>query len=387
MSVCPRCNHRLVRTKTRQGFFYRCPSCDGRAVGLAVLRRAIPRAYVNRLWNQARELQGHRGQPCPICRRPMREIPVPVAKQEVPLDVCAGCQFVWFDPDEFAQLPAAPPKPKEDPRQQLPQKAREAMAMAELKLDEARRRGGDFGGEAPDETWKWLPALFGMPVEHEVNPVRCWPWVTWGLAAVMALTYLATFTNLRQAVEQYGLVPAELWRLGGLTFVTSFFLHAGLFHLIGNAYFLLIFGDNVEDHLGRWRYGLLVLLAALAGDLLHVLGDPHGVVPCVGASGGISGVIVFYALRFPRARLGFMFRLWYYFRWVYVPAWFALVGWILLQLLLAHQQLAGVSNVSALAHLGGAAVGLAGWALWREKREAAQEDSFSQLRRDPTRRP
>jgi membrane associated rhomboid family serine protease len=317
----------------------------------------------------------------------MQEIPVPVGKGEVPLDVCAGCQFVWFDPQEFEQLPTQPPKPKEDPRKRLPEKVREAMAMADLKVDEERRRGSDFGSEAPDWSWKTIPALFGMPVEHEVNPVRCWPWVTWGLAAVMALTYLATFANLDQVVRQFGLIPAEALRHQGLTLLTSFFLHGSLFHLIGNGYFLLVFGDNVEDHLGLWRYGLLVLLAALAGDLLHIVADPGDMRPCVGASGGISGVIVFYALKFPRAQLGFMFRYWYFFRWVHVPAWFALIGWLLLQALLTYSQLAGESNVSALAHLGGAGVGVVAWALWREDREARKEDSLASLRRDPGRGP
>ena len=386
MSVCPKCNQRLVRTKAEQGFFFRCPRCDGRAVALAVLRKAIPRAYVDRLWNKARERQGPRGQKCPICCRHMIEISVPVGKQEVPLDVCAGCQFVWFDPEEFEQLPAQPPKPKEAASERLPEKVREAMAMAELKVDEARHRGGDFGGEAPEETWKWLPALFGMPVEHEVNPVRCWPWVTWGLAAVMAMTFLFTFRNVPEVAEELGLIPAAPWRLGGLTLLTSFFLHVGLFHLIGNAYFLLVFGDNVEDHLGLWRYGLLVLLAAFVGDLLHIAADPRDTTPCIGASGGISGVIVFYALKFPRARLGFMFRWWLLFRWFYVPAWFALIGWLALQALLTYSQLAGISNVSALAHLGGAAVGLAAWALWREGPAEGQEDSFASLRRDPGRK-
>lgn len=384
MSVCPRCHQRLLRTKIEEGIFFRCPQCDGRAVGLSVLRKVIPRVYVNRLWNQARERQGHRGQGCPICGRAMQEVPVPVDGQEVPLDVCAGCQFVWFDPHEFEQLPAQTPKSTEDRRERLPAKVREAMAMAELKADAARRRGGDFGGRPPEETWKWLPALFGMPVEQEVNPVCCWPWITWGLAAVMVLTFAFTYHNLAGVVQEYGLVPAEPWRHGGLTLLTSFLLHGGLFHLIGNLYFLLVFGDNVEDHLGLWRYGLLLLLAALVGDALHVLADPRSVMPCVGASGGISGVIVFYALKFPRARLGFLFRFWLYFRWFHVPAWFALIGWLLLQGLLTHQQLAGVSNVSALAHLGGAGVGLVGWALWRESRDLREGDSLRSLR-DPSR--
>jgi membrane associated rhomboid family serine protease len=315
----------------------------------------------------------------------MAEITVPAAGQEEPLDVCAGCHFVWFDPQEFEQLPQ---QPRQQPaREALSEKTREAMAMAELQADQLRRRGGDFGDEAPEEMWKMIPAVLGMPVEHEVNPIRCWPLLTWGLVAIIGLTYALTFNSLAAVVESYGLVPAELWRHGGLTLVTSFFLHAGLLHLIGNAYFLWVFGDNVEDHLGLGRYALLIVAAAFVGDVLHAVADPRSTVPCVGASGGISGVIVFYALKFPQARLGFMFRFWMHFRWFYVPAWCALIGWLLLQGLLAHQQLAGVSSVSALAHLGGAGVGAVAWLLWRETREVRHEDSLASLRRDPSRRP
>jgi len=384
MSVCPKCNQRLVRTKTEDGFFFRCRQCDGRAIGLSVLRRVIPRDYVTGLWLKARRGEGSPGQRCPICRRPMVEVSVPVGGENVPLDLCAGCQFVWFDPHEFEQFLVQPRK--ESGPGPLPQPARERIALAKMETAAERARGADFGGGAPEQSWKWIPALFGMPVEQEVNPVRCWPWITWGLAAAMVLTFVFTVANLPQVVEKFGLVPADALRHGGITLITGFFLHAGLFHLIGNLYFLLVFGDNVEDHLGPWRYWLLVAAAALVGDVLHILGDPRSVVPCIGASGGISGVIAFYALKFPRARLGFLFGFWFYFRWFHMPAWFALIGWFLLQLLLAHQQLAGASNVSALAHLGGAGVGVAAWLLWRESREIRTEESFKSLREDPSRR-
>ncbi len=383
MSVCPKCNQRLIRTKSDRGFFFRCPACDGRAVGLSVLRRAIPPDFVRGLWVKARRGEGTRGQRCPICRRATIEIPVPVDGQDVPLDICVGCQFVWFDPHEFEHFPTQPRQEEPSDRDRLPEKVREAMAMADLKLDEARRCGGDFGGQEPEETWKYIPALFGLPVEHDVHPIRCWPWITWTLAAVMVLTFALSFANLREVVEQYGLVPAQMWRHGGLTLPSSFFLHAGLLHLIGNAYFLLVFGDNVEDQVGRWRYVLLVAAAALAGDLLHVAADPRSMIPCIGASGGISGVIVFYALKFPRARLGFMVRYWMVFRWFHVPAWSALIAWFLWQLFLAYHQLAGAGHVSALAHLGGAGAGLVGWLFWRENCDTRHEESFSALRRDP----
>jgi membrane associated rhomboid family serine protease len=97
-----------------------------------------------------------------------------------------------------------------------------------------------------------------------------------------------------------------------------------------------------------------------------VAGDPRGEIPCIGASGGISGIITFYALQFPHARLGLFVR----YHWVNFPAWAALVLWAALQAVGVAQQLAGFSNVSALAHMGGAALGLLAWAAWRAKRVA-----------------
>lgn len=296
----------------------------------------------------------------------MAEVALPVNHdQAVHLDVCTRCQFLWFDPHELEELPEKPPKP--DQQKELPEKAREAVAIAQARRVAESSRGGDFGSEAPDEAWKWIPALLGLPVEHELHPVKTWPWLTWGLTATLAAVTALTYSNLYFVAQHYGLIPAQAWRHGGLTFITAFFLHAGVAHLIGNAYFLLVFGDNVEDYLGRLRYLVLLLVATIFGDILHILGDPRSEVPCVGASGGISGIIVFYALRFPRAKLGIIVRYWYVFKWFYFPAYFALFCWLVLQVLIAYFQVSGLSNVSALAHLGGAGTGLCAWLLWRNR--------------------
>lgn len=162
--------------------------------------------------------------------------------------------------------------------------------------------------------------------------------------------------------------------MAGLTLVTSFFLHGSLLHLIGNGVFLLMFGDNVEDFLGHARYALLLVGASLAGDLIHIFFEPKGELPCIGASGGISGVIMFYALQFPRARLVQMFRFGLVIRWVRFSAWTAILVWIGLQLFGVWEQISGVSNVSALAHLGGAAFGAGFWFLSREAKGAREED-------------
>jgi membrane associated rhomboid family serine protease len=174
------------------------------------------------------------------------------------------------------------------------------------------------------------------------------------------------FTQLHEIVLRFGLIPAQASRLGGLTFLTSFFLHAGVLHLVGNIYFLFVFGDDVENFLRPFRYLALIAMAAFIGDLAHIAVDPHSQIPSIGASGGIAGVITFYALKFPHVRLGFLLRWGFvWFRWIRLPAWFVFILWILFQLIGAWEQKAGISSVSSFAHLGGALTGLVAWLRWR----------------------
>ncbi len=155
------------------------------------------------------------------------------------LDLCRECQFVWFDAREFEQLPVEAAAPM--PEQAMPLEAREKLAMAEVKCHsemDALQRQQDVGSESPEEPWKWIPAAFGFPVEMDVEPVRSVPWITWGLGAVLAIVFLLTFEDLDAAVKGWGLIPDQAFRHGGLTWLSSFFLHGSLLHLAGNVYFL-----------------------------------------------------------------------------------------------------------------------------------------------------
>lgn len=273
------------------------------------------------------------------------------------LDACKTCGVVWFDPQEFETVPEGTAESPDAAR------LRGIEAEATWRLEQMKERG--LTNDAPDETWKAIPAFFGFPVESETDALSIRPWLTWSLALLIAALSIWAFFNLEAAVQSFGFIPAEAWRYGGLTFLTSFFLHGGVLHLVGNLYFFLIFGDNVEDYVGRWRYLLLILVATVVGDVVHLLAEPASRIPCIGASGGISGVIVFYALQFPRARLGFLFRYYWRFHWVQMPAWFALLLWLLLQSVTVMMQLSGFGNVAATAHLGGAAAGFLFWLVWR----------------------
>ncbi len=202
--------------------------------------------------------------------------------------------------------------------------------------------------------WKFVAGLFGMPVVDDQEMLHRPPWATWALTALVSAVSFLAFLNLNHWIALFGLIPAEAGRYVGLTFLTSFFLHGGIFHLAANMYFLLIFGDNVEQNLGVRRYLLLIFLAAVVGGVLHVAWDPRRAVPVIGASAGIAGIVAFYALRFPRGDLKFFVL----FKWFTVPVWTFFAFWFFSQVIGVEYQLHGLSDVSALGHVGGAMVGL-----------------------------
>jgi membrane associated rhomboid family serine protease/Zn-finger nucleic acid-binding protein len=356
MFICPNCKLALSRQKVDQGVFWTCPNCGGRAVTVPLLQKLLQKTFVQQLWASVRDGPGRVGRLCPACQKPMIEVRSAGPQADL-LEVCRPCEFVWFDPQEYEESPPAPPAA---PVPALPQKAREAMALYEVDkiAEQARSEVGDY----PDNLWECVPAVFGLPVEIEEDSPGTTPLMTWMLAAAVCLISICAFASPDEAVRMFGLIPNQAWRYGGLTFVTAFFLHAGIMHLVSNMYFLLVFGDNVEDYLGRWHYALLLLAATLAGGFAHVMLDPRSDMPLLGASGGISGVLTFYALQFPHARMGFL--LW--FRWFSIPVWAWLAFWVLTQCVGAAQQVSGFGTVSSLGHLGGAAIGVLAWMLWRK---------------------
>lgn len=379
MLECPNCRStRLVRLKNQFGFFWVCPKCNGRAVSMSLLKKTLSHKFLSNLWNRAFTSKGALTRRCPMCGKYMYEI---CAEPETPkLDVCQLCQFIWFDPMEYEQSPEEPPPPvTSELKGKLPSEAMEKLALQLVKKveEDARRKDNSTGfqsGDLPGESWKYLPAMFGMPVEYD-NDIKNMPLATWSFVALITIISVLAFNNLNDICALWGFIPNEPLRAFGLTFLTAFFLHGGWLHLLSNMYFLLIFGDNVEDFLGARKLILLLLAAAFAGNLLHMIFDCHPGIPCIGASGGISGIITFYALQFPNAKLGLLIRLGYMFRWVSFPAYAALIVWILLQSFGAWEQLNGFTNVSALAHLGGTGVGLAAWIYFRKGRPEKESQS------------
>jgi membrane associated rhomboid family serine protease len=151
-------------------------------------------------------------------------------------------------------------------------------------------------------------------------------------------------------------LPGSLW--------TSMFLHGGLLHLIGNMWFLWLFGDNVEDALGRVRYLLFYFLVGTIGALAQCFSLPSSTAPMIGASGAVAGVLGGYVMLYPRARIQTFVAIPFLWNSVDVPAWFFLGFWFLSQFFIG----AG-SGVAWMAHVGGFLAGLGAVRLLARRRD------------------
>lgn len=205
---------------------------------------------------------------------------------------------------------------------------------------------------------------------YDHNPVRRRPAVTRALIAVNVAAFLVTWWLEKNGVTWigagYGMVPARLSvdpPGEAIKIFTSMFLHADFMHLLWNMVFLHIFGDNVEDALGRFRYLAYYFLGGVAGAVAQHMIDPFGTIPMVGASGAIAGVLGGYLVLYPRAPVGLLnpvILLWLIMGPVLIlPAW-AVVGWWFLGNVAGGLATLGghETGTAFFAHLGGFIAGL-----------------------------
>lgn len=149
-----------------------------------------------------------------------------------------------------------------------------------------------------------------------------------------------------------------------LSLVTSIFMHGSLWHLFGNMLFLWIFGNNIEDYLGRLKFILFYFVSGIGASLIHVLFNWNSEIPVIGASGAVSGVMGAYLILFPRAKVRTLVILIFFITFADIPAFVFLLVWFIFQFLLAG----GGSGIAWLAHVGGFLVGIYLIKLLKKKR-------------------
>jgi membrane associated rhomboid family serine protease len=225
-----------------------------------------------------------------------------------------------------------------------------------------------------------------IPISDE-NPTLRTPVMTWIVLGALFAIWVSVqgagveVRALVSSICTYGLLPAELTGLVGpgtvvrlgrnvgcvvddsplnmLTPLTSMFLHGSWGHIVSNALFLWVFGNNIEDSMGPGRFLAFFLVCGLVAGGVHVLIDPGSAIPTVGASGAISGVLGAYLVLYPRVRVNMFFLL----TTVALPAWLVLVWWFVVQVVMGLPELSSVrpevtGGVAVWAHIGGFIAGL-----------------------------
>ena len=192
------------------------------------------------------------------------------------------------------------------------------------------------------------------------NPSGRTPYVVYALIAINVLVFLGYVGILgdQRALSRFffdwALIPARVEAGSGYyTYITSMFLHGSFMHIAGNMLFLWIFGDNLEDEMGHGGFLLFYLAAGIGAGLIHVATSQGSVVPTVGASGAIAGVMGGYLLLFPKARVDILLILIIIFRIIPVPAWIVLAVWFGLQFVGSVGSDPNTGGVAYWAHTGG----------------------------------
>lgn len=207
---------------------------------------------------------------------------------------------------------------------------------------------------------------------RDTIPSRRFPLVNTAIIVLNVLVFLFESAlgpeQLDQFIWQWGLVPADFWQGGGigrwLPLLTSVFMHGGWWHLISNMLALYIFGDNVEDRLGPFRYVLFYLVSGLAASAAHLVAYAGSSIPTVGASGAIAGVLGAYLILYPHSRVLTLVPIFYFIRIVEIPASIYLGFWFISQLFngvfaLTATDVFQTGGVAWWAHIGGFVFGLA----------------------------
>jgi len=209
-----------------------------------------------------------------------------------------------------------------------------------------------------------------IPIRDAIRS-RTFPVVNVLIIAANILAFfwqLSLGPQLKEAFLLYGIVPIR-YSDPGLSaqfttfeqvfpFIASMFLHGGFMHILGNMWFLYIFGDNIEDRLGHIRYIIFYFLCGISAGVIHLYTNWDSSLPTIGASGAISGIMGAYLLLYPRSKILTLIPIFFFIQFVEIPAFIFLGYWLLIQLFSASLTPKNVGGIAFWAHIGGFVAGL-----------------------------
>jgi len=352
---CPSCSHKLKRIKAKSEILDICPRCKGIwfdsgelvdfVRDLAKSENILPektRLFERRQIHVSDEI-AENNKSCPRCNVVMQTFNY-CYDSNVFLEKCPDCNGIWADAKDVLKI-ARYLKADSTTAKIGKDLVRQTEKLERIK--EIGRLGKELTSRAGIGMF-FMPR-FILPLSDDEERVR-FPIITVTIILLCVFAFLGEVFWIRDAnkfFRSFGFIAGDFFSMG---LITSMFLHGGIMHLIGNMYFLWLFGDNVEDRFGRVWYPVFYLCCGIAASILHSIFNQNSAVPAIGASGAISGVMGAYMLFYPYAKIRVLFIT----RVVGVPALIFLGGWFLLQLAFGLiYKITDYSNIAWFAHIGG----------------------------------
>lgn len=325
--LCPRCSFLLREQSIKGQVVDHCFRCGGTFLEKGTECKILGESSSPEYWRgtEISERQPRQEVYCPRDHKRLTTYSVGFEENRVEVDLCLKCEGLWLDPKEGKKL-------------------------FDVVLHAGQKKEATFN-EKPGFKSYLFQAFSGMPVEAW-NPVHHRPVATMCLMALLVLIFIAQM-SMPFINEHFILYPhkffsgEQLW-----TLLSAGFLHSGVGHLLGNLYFLYIFGDNVEDHLGKRRFIVMYLLAVVFASLAYLIAKWGSEVGVVGASGAIAALMGAYIMIFPRIKLYFTI---FFFPVRLGVTWY-LSFWLIFNVVMMF---VGGGGVAWSAHVGGFVFGLA----------------------------
>jgi len=293
---------------------------------------------------------------CPHCKTEMKKLNY-AYDSNIIVDKCETCNGIWTDNDEMMRLAVF--------RKGNPALDRMGEAIAKNRGEVLNKRYNDeSSSNYHNSTGAWFRGT-GLRIILPLSDNQersTFPFIVVAIIAINIIVFilqLIFFKNdaLLQFYNQFGLIPSSAFTSiqGGYSFITSMFLHGSMIHLFGNMLFLWIFGDNIEDRFGHVKFIIIYLFCGIFADIIYVAFNGGSTIPCIGASGAISGIMGAYFLLYPLAKIKTLI----YGAIVDIPAWTYIGVWLGFQITFAYVERNRIGGgIGWMAHIGGFAAGI-----------------------------
>lgn len=358
--ICPICSCELRKIKSKNVIIDVCRNCSGIWFDSGELQLFLQQIIESpditpestRLFTPRHVETSHpsvqENRVCPKCSVVMKTFNY-AYDSNVFLDKCQNCDGIWAEAGEVKQIARFL---KKDPKVMVIAQDIVKRQQYINELHELADIGNTLRTHAHYSAF--MPKIF-LPLNDDYQAEK-FPVVNISIILVSVLVFLLQLFVVQDPqafLSRFGFNVSQIWSIG---LISSTFLHGGIFHILGNMYFLWIFGDNIEDHMGRIRFLVFYIASGIAACFLHASFYNGPNIPLIGASGAISGVMGAYCVLYPQARLQVLV----FCRIIWIPASIYLTSWFLFQILYSIITLSSNAyyRIAWVAHVGGFIFGM-----------------------------